>query len=519
MKGFREKCERLLQRKWFTSAREKDGHQEEKLEKSEQDTKGVVHFSWFGRSRSQLFVISAIAVVMISGILFFTRQHYVLANTVSFVRVYVDGQEIGTLNDEKQLEALYKNKEQQYKEQYPDVDLVVEREGITTVSERAYKAEVQPDQTLQKLDSLVQVHAQGVELRIDDKLIGVLKDEAAVAAVLSELKGKYTESAPQSRIASKVQKTGGVKTTSTQANAPSVTLESIKFNEEISQVPLTTEPSQVMDTEDALDLILQGSEKAVTYEVQEGDTISSIAQRFDVTQKELFSNNPGAKEKSLQIGMELKVKAVRPALTVKTVERVSEEIVTEPQVIIRKSSDMQAGKSKVISEGASGLKTMEYRLTKENGVVIAEEWLGQEVITQSKPKIVLQGTKIMGVGSGEFAWPVVDARMSSSYGKRWGRMHEGIDLVSSKRNILASDEGVVTFVGTKSGYGNCIIIDHKNGYETLYGHLSKISVKKGQVVEKGAVIGIMGNTGRSTGTHLHFEIIKNGTVQNPMKYL
>ncbi|MMZ59040.1 Murein hydrolase activator NlpD precursor [compost metagenome] len=109
--------------------------------------------------------------------------------------------------------------------------------------------------------------------------------------------------------------------------------------------------------------------------------------------------------------------------------------------------------------------------------------------------------------------------LSSSYGERWGRTHKGIDLVSSDRSILAADEGVVVFTGTKSGYGNCIIIDHKNGYETLYGHLSKISVKEGQVVEKGTEIGVMGNTGRSTGTHLHFEIHKDGSVQNPMKYL
>ncbi|MNZ94643.1 Murein hydrolase activator NlpD precursor [compost metagenome] len=109
--------------------------------------------------------------------------------------------------------------------------------------------------------------------------------------------------------------------------------------------------------------------------------------------------------------------------------------------------------------------------------------------------------------------------MSSSYGQRWGRTHKGIDLVSSNRSILASDDGVVTFAGTKSGYGNCIIIDHKNGYQTLYGHLSKISVKKGEIIEKGSKIGVMGSTGRSTGTHLHFEIHKDGSIQNPMKYL
>jgi len=163
---------------------------------------------------------------------------------------------------------------------------------------------------------------------------------------------------------------------------------------------------------------------------------------------------------------------------------------------------------------------MEYRITKENGIVVNEEWLGQEVTKKSSPKIVVRGTKVvLGEGTGQFAWPVSSAKMTSSYGERWGRTHKGVDLVSSNRSILAADDGVVSFVGTKSGYGNCIIIDHKNGYETLYGHLSKISVKKGQVVEKGDKIGVMGSTGRSTGTHLHFEIHKNGSIQNPLKYL
>ncbi|GGH30094.1 M23 family metallopeptidase [Paenibacillus segetis] len=517
MKGFRGKVEQLWRGKW-SRAREKDSHSGEVHGLTGQDTEVAVHSAMRLKLKSKVVVIGAIATVVISGTLFFAGKQYVQANTVSYLRVYADGQEIGTIDSENSLKALYERKETQYKEQYPQADIVVEHNGIKTVPERSYKAEVNTDETLDKLDSLVQVHAKAVELRIDGKVIGLLKDEAAVTAVLNELKGKYTPETT-TKVADKMKRTGGVQATSAKTKGSSVTLESVKFNEEISQASLKAEPNQVIDPQEALDIILQGSEKAISYEVREGDTISSIAQRFGIAQKELFSNNPNVKERSLQIGTELKIKAVKPALTVKTVERVSEEIVTEPQVIVRKSSDMQAGKTKVISEGQSGLKTMEYRLTKENGVVVAEEWLGQEVSVESKPKIVLKGTKILGEGTGDFAWPVASATMSSSYGKRWGRMHEGVDLVSSKRNIMASDEGVVTFAGTKSGYGNCIIINHKNGYETLYGHLSKISVKKGQVVEKGSVIGIMGNTGRSTGTHLHFEIIKNGSVQNPMKYL
>src|SRR5690606_28305745 len=127
--------------------------------------------------------------------------------------------------------------------------------------------------------------------------------------------------------------------------------------------------------------------------------------------------------------------------------------------------------------------------------------------------------RLAGEGTGSFAWPVKNAKITSRFGQRWGRNHNGIDMSSSKRNILVADTGKVSFAGTKNGYGKTVIIDHQNGDETLYAHLSEISVKVGDVVEKGEKIGVMGSTGRSTGVHLHFEVHENGKVQNPMKYL
>jgi murein DD-endopeptidase MepM/ murein hydrolase activator NlpD len=97
-------------------------------------------------------------------------------------------------------------------------------------------------------------------------------------------------------------------------------------------------------------------------------------------------------------------------------------------------------------------------------------------------------------------------------------MHKGVDLVGGK-TIKAADGGKVIFAGVKNGYGNAIIIDHQNGYKSLYGHLSKISVQQGDAVEQGEKIGVMGDTGHSFGVHLHFEVLKNGRNVNPMSYL
>lgn len=105
-------------------------------------------------------------------------------------------------------------------------------------------------------------------------------------------------------------------------------------------------------------------------------------------------------------------------------------------------------------------------------------------------------------------------------GPRWGSYHRGIDIARpSNYSILASDNGVVTAAGWDGSYGYRVIINHNNGYQTLYAHLSNIYVSVGQVVPKGSVIGKMGSTGNSTGIHLHFEVTRNGKLINPLSVL
>jgi len=107
--------------------------------------------------------------------------------------------------------------------------------------------------------------------------------------------------------------------------------------------------------------------------------------------------------------------------------------------------------------------------------------------------------------------------VTSPFGRRWGTQHTGTDfgfVVGTP--VYACESGTVTYADWKGGYGKCIIIDHGNGMQTLYGHLNKINVAKGQKVIRGQCIGETGNTGRSTGPHLHLEIIINGKYVDPM---
>ena len=120
-----------------------------------------------------------------------------------------------------------------------------------------------------------------------------------------------------------------------------------------------------------------------------------------------------------------------------------------------------------------------------------------------------------------FYHPVQSAsRFTSGFGPRWGRMHNGTDFAAPHGTpIRSTADGIVTYVGWQSAYGRLIKIKHDFGIETRYAHLSKFRVKEGQRVSRGQHIGDMGNTGRSTGTHLHYEIRIGGKAINPMKYI
>ncbi len=134
------------------------------------------------------------------------------------------------------------------------------------------------------------------------------------------------------------------------------------------------------------------------------------------------------------------------------------------------------------------------------------------VATYSPPPVSLK--------KGSFIWPVNSRKVISSYGTREGRQDKGIDIAASQRSrIVASQSGTVVYAGTLSGYGKVIIIDHNNGYSTVYAHNSRNLVEVDEQVRQGQVIGLVGSTGRSTGPHLYFEIRKGYKTVDPLKYL
>ncbi|RAR43727.1 M23 family metallopeptidase [Paenibacillus sp. MDMC362] len=464
--------------------------------------------------------------LLIAGSIYTGGKAYVNANTVPFYHVYVDGKAIGTIQDDAQLDELLKEKQKQYQQEHPDVLMVLHTDGITTKADRSFKPEVNSEETLQKLDNILKAYARGVELKVNGKTVAIVKDQQAAKAAVEAAKLKFAPAAAQEE---KTQRVAFTKTSASSKKSDDGSgLQSVEIKERISLANTKADPNKVLGVEEAVKVLTGTKDKPVVYTVKEGDTISSIAQHFGMKSADVMALNPGLEEKYVQIGAELQVTKPEAPLTVRTVEAVSEKQPSKPETIVRKSSELPLGKRKVVRPGRDGVKTVDYIVTKENGKVISKQWTGQQVVQESLPEVVYKGTKVapkkkaatvtQKSGGSMFAWPVSGARITSSYGHRWGRSHEGVDMVGGS-TIMAAASGRVVFAGQQSGYGNVVIVDHGNGYRTLYGHMSRISVSNGQSVGQGSKLGVMGNTGRSTGTHLHFEVQKNGVAQNPMNYL
>ncbi|MGB6838945.1 MAG: M23 family metallopeptidase [Microgenomates group bacterium] len=248
-------------------------------------------------------------------------------------------------------------------------------------------------------------------------------------------------------------------------------------------------------------------DKVIEYVVTEGDTVSTIAEKFGVSVDSIrWQNNLGSKD-TIKAGQTLEVLPVtgvsHKVIKGDTVYSIAKKFDTSPQGIVDfpfnsfvndETFELAIGQVVIVPDGippkAAPTTPRIRQITPDAGTVVA---------------------------SGTFVWPV-----GGTITQRFVWYHKGIDIANKAApNILAADSGKVVIAGWPDGYGygSRVMIDHGNGYKTLYAHLSRVYVVPGQTVARGDAIGKMGSTGRSTGVHLHFEVIRNGVYLNPLSVL
>ncbi|MDP4031075.1 MAG: M23 family metallopeptidase [Candidatus Beckwithbacteria bacterium] len=247
----------------------------------------------------------------------------------------------------------------------------------------------------------------------------------------------------------------------------------------------------------------------VTYIVEVGDTVSSIAKKFDVSIDTIRWQNDLKSIDAIKPGDKLEVPPVTGMVhKVKrgeTVHSVAKKYDVDPQQIINwpfntygddETFALAAGQTLVVPDGVKPAEVL---------------WDPKRYVAQVTPNAGSVSA------TGQFIWPV-----SGSISQRYVWYHRALDIANKAQPpILAADAGTVTVAGWPdgNGYGNRVTLSHGNGMETLYAHMSSISVSVGQTVNRGDVIGYVGSTGRSSGPHLHFEIRRGGELLDPLPFL
>ncbi|PZN09650.1 MAG: peptidase M23 [Bacillota bacterium] len=363
----------------------------------------------------------------------------------------------------------------------PEVEQIVTHDRYETLSVEALA---------ERLRAAATFLTRATVLMVDGEEVAALPSRAAAESVLEQLKRRYAQQVERS------------------ARGGRVDVRKVQIRERIQLVERDGVPAdQVRDAVEVATLLMGGTEKPRVHVVREGESPWTIASANGITVEELLAANPGIDPERIKPGEELRLTVPEQWITF-----ASEETLTVTERIpygTRQEYDrnLEAGKRRVKQEGRPGEKVITYAIVREDGRVVREEKVSEEILREPVDRVVVIGTKpVAGASSGRLLWPL-RGTVTSGFGPRWGEMHTGIDIDGvTGQPVRAADGGTVVSAGWDGGYGNAVQIRHGDRLYTFYGHLSRIAVRVGEKVSQGQVIGYVGSTGRSTGSHLHFEV-------------
>lgn len=348
------------------------------------------------------------------------------------------------------------------------------------------------------IKSKIKIAVTGYELLVDNESFGIFKSGEEVENILNTIKEPFIAENDRGSI---IKESG--------------------FLENIDIVKKDTNFSQLADPQALIEKIRQGKEEMRTHIVEVGESYWIIARMYDTHVEDLINANPDQDSQRLKPGDEVKLFVPTPLLTVVTNEDVVYTEDTNFETEVTNDGSLYKNQKKITLKGEKGISEITATEIRYNGILAEKNIVEEVVIKEPITEKVTQGTKELPktAAKGSFIVPT-SGRLTSPYGMRSGRMHRGVDLAnSSGTSVYAADGGKVTFSGYSGSYGYMVEINHENGYITRYAHNSKLLVKSGDRVYRGQLISKMGSTGRSTGSHLHFEVIVNGAHQNPSRFI
>lgn len=452
----------------------------------------------------------------------------------SIYQVYLDGNKVGLINSKDDLYSLINEEQIEIKDEYK-VDQVYPPKGFQIIKKNTYDSKITTvEEVYDSIKDEKTFTIKGYTITIKPEVenappvyIYVLDDKifkTALENVIETFIGKERYEQYKTNTQAEIIDTGYI-------------IENMYFKNKISikESYISVDQKIYTDAGELTKYLLFGdNEDTIEYTVVQGDTIELIAEKHKLNVEELLIANEQIKSEDtlLAIGQKLNVALINPVLTLIYEELITEDVEEQYQSIIEKDTTKYTDYIVVKQTGVNGINRITSRVQfingaqNQGGIIIGEPI----VIRPVQNKITIKGTKkhFSGGGGGyippgnyvdngqPWAWPTNSPYIiTSPYGYRWGTIHDGIDISGTGgRNspIYASLDGVVVqaqyggIVGRSAGLN--VVIDHENGYYTVYAHCNKLYVKAGQRVTRKQKIAGMGATGTATGIHLHFGLFK-----------
>lgn len=436
-------------------------------------------------------------------------------------QVYLDGEKIGLIDSKDQLYSLINQEQIDIKKKY-DVDQVYPPKGFQIIKTNTYENE------LTTVENVYDTIKEEKQFTVKGYMIIIKKNESGVdPTYIYVLDKSIFEQAINNVVATFI---GNERFEQYKNNTqPEIvdtgyTIENMYFKDTITikEAYISVDETIYTDATELTKYLLFGENNTVKeYTVVQGDTIAKIAYENKLNTSELLIANEELKSEDtlLAIGQKLNVALINPVLTLIYEELVVEDVERAFTQVVEEDNTKYVDYKVVKQEGENGIDRVTSRVQfingekNQGGSIIGTP----QVIKAAKNQIIVKGTKKYNnsshyVDTGDtWGWPTNQpCIITSHYGYRWGTIHEGMDISGTGYGspIYASLDGVVVssqyggMVGSSAGKN--VVIQHSNGYYTVYAHCSQLYVRVGQQVSRGQKIAAMGNTGYVTGTHLHF---------------
>lgn len=461
------------------------------------------------------------------------EENRVKAKPKTYYQVYLDGKAIGVINSKEELEKYINDKNEEYKEKF-GVDTIYSPNGLDIEKILTYSGNLESIEDIYgKIVDIKPFTVSGFQFTLtstikEEKENEETEEKTRVIKIYTTKENIFDE-AVTNVIETFV---GEEEYKSYIENTQSAIVTTGKFiddiyledNITIKSAKIPVSETIYTDSQELTKFLLFGTtQEQKRYKVKIGDTIESVAFNNKISVQEFLISNPTFTSVSSLLfpGQEVVIGITNSQINVVVESSVVEDKTKKYSTVVKYDSNMQQGYSKVIQNGSNGLERVSQRVKTINGNIAYIKPEGNVELKAAVPQIVVYGQKVIpSVGvTGNWLWPTKSGyTLTSYYGWRvnpftGGReFHTGLDIAGTGYGspIYASNNGTVIVSARHYSYGNYIIINHNNGYYTLYAHMSKRKKSVGDVVERGDIIGLVGQTGSATGPHLHFEVWKNG---------